>query len=78
MLVEQSMDDATGCQASAGYAGGEPGVVDFREEAGDLGPTGALAGFAGVAHEHEVEIQSVAGGFDQAVRSTADYVAEDG
>jgi hypothetical protein len=78
LLIAQSMDDATGCRARGGYAGGEPGVIHFREEVGDLGPTGALAGFAGVAHEHEVKIQRVAGGSDEAVRSTADYVAEDG
>jgi len=53
-------------------------VVDFREEAGDLTPTGALPGLAGIAHEHDVEVQAVAGGIDHAVGSAADQVAEDG
>jgi hypothetical protein len=53
-------------------------VVDFCEEAGDLTPTGALAGLAGIAYEHDEEIQAVAGGIDHAVGPTADQVAECG
>ena len=78
LLIAQSMDEATGCQARGGDAGGEPGVVDFGEEAGDLTPTGAFTGLAGIAHEHDVEVQTVAGGIDHAVGSAADQVAEDG
>ena len=78
LLIAQSIDEATGCKTSGGDAGGEPRVVDFREEAGDLTPTGALAGLAGVAYEHDEEIQAVAGGIDHAVGSTADQVAECG
>jgi hypothetical protein len=78
LLITQSIDKTAGCKTSAGYASGEPRLVDFRKEAGDLTPTGALAGFAGIAYEHEKEVQTVAGGVDHAVRSTADHVAEDG
>jgi hypothetical protein len=78
LLIAKSIDEATGCKASAGDAGGEPGVVDFREETGDLVPTGALAGLAGVAYEHDKEVQAVAGGVDHAVGSRADQVAEGG
>ena len=78
LLIAQSIDEATGCKTSGGDAGGEPGVVDFCEEAGDLIPTGALAGLAGIAYEHDKEIQAVAGGIDHAVGSRADQVAECG
>jgi hypothetical protein len=78
LLITQSIDKTAGCKTSAGYASGEPRLVDFCKEAGDLTPTGALASFAGVAYEHEKEVQTVAGGVDHAVRSTADHVAEDG
>ena len=67
LLIAQSIDEATGCKTSGGDAGGEPRVVDFREEAGDLTPTDALAGLAGVAYEHDEEIQAVAGGIGHAV-----------
>jgi hypothetical protein len=78
LLIAQSIDEASGCEASAGDAGGEPGLVHLSEETVDLTPTGALAGLAGIAYEHDVEVQTVAGGIDHAVGSTADYVAEDG
>ena len=78
LLITQSMNEPTGGKASTGDAGGEPWLVDFRKEAGDLIPAGALAGLAGIAHEHDEEIQTVAGGIDHAMGSTADYVAEDG
>jgi hypothetical protein len=78
LLIAQSIDEATGCKTSGGDAGGEPGVVDFREETSDLTPTGALAGLAGIAYEHDEEVQAVAGGIDHAVGSTAEQVAECG
>ena len=53
-------------------------MVDFSEETGDLTPAGALAGLAGFADEHDVEVETVAGGIDHAVGSAADQVAEDG
>src|SRR5580704_12230596 len=72
------MDEATGCGARGGDAGGEPGMVDFGEEAGDLTPTGAFTGLAGISNEHDVEVQTVAGSIDHAVGSAAGQVAEDG
>jgi hypothetical protein len=78
LLIAQSVDEATGRKASGGDPGGKPGVVDFGEETGDLTPAGALTGFAGIAYEHDVEVQTVAGGIDHAVGSAADQVAEDG
>lgn len=53
-------------------------MVDLREEAGDLIPTGALTGFTGIADEDDEEVQTVAGGINEAVGSTADEIAEDG
>ena len=70
------MDEAAGGEASAGDAAGEPRVIDFREEAGNLTPTGSLAGLAGFAYEHDEEVKAMASGVDHAVGSTADEVAE--
>jgi hypothetical protein len=78
LLIAQSIDEATGRKTSGADAGGEPRAVDFCEEAGDLIPTGALACLAGIAYEHDEEIQAVAGGIDHAVGSTSDQVAECG
>ena len=78
LLIAQSIDEAAGGQASGGDAGGEPRAVDFGEEAGDLVPAGALAGLAGIAYEHDEEVEAVAGGIDHAVGSGADEVAEGG
>ena len=77
LLIAQSIDEATGGKTSAGDAGGEPWLVNFGKEAGDLAPTGALARFAGISYEHEKEVQTVAGSIHHAVGSTADHVAED-
>jgi acylphosphatase len=57
---------------------GEPKVVHFREQAADVAPAGALAGFAGVANEDDKEVQIVACGFDHAVRCRADHIAKGG
>jgi len=78
LLIAQSRDEAIGGKASAGDAGGEPGLVYLGEETCDLIPAGALAGFAGIAYEHDVEVQAVAGGIDHAVGAATDQVAEDG
>jgi hypothetical protein len=78
LLIAQSRGEAIGGKASAGDAGGEPGLVYLSEETCDLIPAGALAGFAGIAYEHDVEVQAVAGGIDHAVGAAADQVAEDG
>jgi hypothetical protein len=43
LLIAQRIHETTGREASASDAGGKPRAVDFREEAGDLAPTGALA-----------------------------------
>ena len=77
VLIAQSIGEAAGGQASAGDAGGEPGLIYLGEEAGDLIPAGAFAGFAGIADEYDIEVQTVTGGVDHAVGSAADQVAED-
>jgi hypothetical protein len=77
LLITQSMDQATGSKTSAGDARGEPGQVHLSKETGNLIPTGALTGLAGIAHEHDVEVQAVASGIDHAVGSAAEQVAED-
>jgi hypothetical protein len=76
LLIAKGMDKTAGGKTSAGDAVREPRLVDFRKEAGDLTPTGALARFAGIADEDEEEVQTVAGGIHHAVRSRADHVAE--
>jgi hypothetical protein len=78
LLITKSMDKTAGCKTSGVDASGEPGLVDFRKEAGDLTPTGALARLAGIAYEDEKEVQTVTGGIHQAVRSTTDHVAKGG
>jgi len=78
LLITQSVDQAAGCEASAGNAGGEPRAIHFREEASNLAPTSALAGLAGITYQHHEEIETVAGGVDHAVGSGADEVAKDG
>jgi hypothetical protein len=78
LLVAQSIDEAAGCKTSSGDAGGEPRVVDFREEAVDQAPTGALAGLARIDYEHDEEVEAMAGGVDHAVGSRADQVSEGG
>ena len=78
LLIAQSVDETAGCEASSGDAGGEPRLVDFREEAAYLIPTGALARFAGIAYEHYEEIESVAGGVHHTVGPRTDHVAEGG
>jgi hypothetical protein len=75
LLIAHRVDKATGGEAGAGDARGEPRVVDFREEAGDLPPTGSLAALAGIAYQHDEEVEAVAGGIDHAVGSAADEVA---
>jgi hypothetical protein len=78
LLIAQSIDEAIDSRASIGDTVGEPGLVHLSEEAGDLIPAGALTGLAGIAHEHDEEVQTVPGGVDHAVGSTTDQVAEDG
>jgi hypothetical protein len=78
LLIAQSVDEATGGEASAGDAGGEPRAIHFCEEAGDLVPTGALAGLAGSTYQHDEEVKPVAGGVDQAMGSATDEVAKGG
>jgi hypothetical protein len=77
-LIAQSIDEATGCESSAGDTGGEPGWVHLSKETVDPTPASSLPDLAGIANEHDVEVQTVAGGIDHAVGPTADYVAEDG
>jgi hypothetical protein len=78
LLIAQSIDEAGGGQASGGDAGGEPRRVDMSEEAGDLVPTGSLAGFAGFTDEHDKKVEAMPSGVDHAVGSAPDQVAEGG
>ena len=76
MLIAQSLGKTGGSQAGAGDAGGDPGWVYLGEQTGDLIPAGAFAGLAGIADEHDIEVESVTGGVDHAVGSAASQVAE--
>jgi hypothetical protein len=78
LLIAQGVEEASGSEASAGDAGREPGLIYLGEETGDLIPAGAFTGLAGIAYEHDVEVQTMAGGIDHAVGSATDQVAEDG
>jgi hypothetical protein len=72
------MDEAAGGKASTGDTGGEPWLIDLGEKTGNVIPTGALTGLAGIANEHDVKVETVARGIDPAMGTTADEVAEDG
>jgi hypothetical protein len=76
LLIAQVMEKRRGREASAGDAFGDPGSIDFREEAADLVPTGPLAGLAGFADQHDEKIEAMAGGIDQAMGAWTSGVAE--
>jgi hypothetical protein len=78
LLIAQSVDEATGGKARGDDASGEPGLVHLGEETSNLIPAGALTGLAGIAHEDDVQVETVASGIDHAVGSAAEQVAEDG
>jgi hypothetical protein len=78
LLIAQSIDEAGGGEASGGDASIEPGAIHFGEKAGDLVPTGSLAGFAGFTYEHDEKVEAMTGGVDHAVGSAPDQVAEGG
>jgi len=77
LLIAQSLNKATGCEARAGDAGGEPGLIYLGKKPGDLIPAGSFAGLAGVAHEYDVEIETVASGIDHAVGPGPGEIAKD-
>jgi hypothetical protein len=62
LLITQAIDKRSGRQASGGDAFGDPGMVDFREEAADLVPACSLAGLAGFADQHHEKVETMAGG----------------
>ena len=70
------MEKGRGREASAGDAFGDPGAIDFREEAADLVPTGPLAGLTGFADQHDEKIEAMASGIDQAMGAGTSGVAE--
>ncbi len=76
LLVTETMEKGRGREASSGDTFGDPGAIDFREEAADLVPTGSLAGLAGFAHQHDKKIEAMAGGIDHAVGTGTSSVAE--
>ena len=78
LLIAQSIEEAGGGQASGGDAGGEPRRVDMGEEAGDLVPTGSLAGFAGFTDQHDKKVEAMPSGANHAVGSAPGQVAESG
>jgi hypothetical protein len=78
LLITQRIGKRSGRQASSGDAFGDPGVVDFSEEAADLVPAGSLAGLAGFADQHHEKVETMAGGIDHAVGRGTNGVAERG
>ena len=78
LLIAEGPYEAVGGKAGAVDAGGEPGGVDAGEEIGDEVPASAFAGFAGIADEDDEEVEGVAGGFDHAVGTGTDEIAEGG
>ena len=78
LLIVESIDQAGSGQARGGDAGGDPRVIEFGEEAGDMAPAASLAGLAGFTYQHDEEVEAVAGGIDHAVGAGADDVAESG
>jgi hypothetical protein len=61
-----------------GDASIDPRLVNFREQATDLIPTGSFARLTGFANEHNEEIEAMAGGIDHAVGSGAHDIAKGG
>jgi hypothetical protein len=78
LLITQPIDKRSGRQASGGDAFGDPGVVDFCEEAADLVPARSLAGLAGFADQHHEKVETMAGGVDHAVGHGTNGIAERG
>jgi hypothetical protein len=78
LLIAESMDKRGGGQASGGDALGNPRVIDFREEAADLVPTGTLASLAGFADQHHEEVETMPGSVDHAVGRGPHGIAEGG
>ena len=78
LLIAQSIDKGSGRQASGGDAFGDPGMIDFGEEAADLVPTCPLAGLAGFADQHHEKVETMAGSIDHAVGRGTNGIAEGG
>ena len=78
LLIAQSIDKGSGRQASGGDAFGDPGMIDFSEEAADLVPACPLAGLAGFADQHHEKVETMAGSIDHAVGRGANGIAERG
>src|SRR5580658_627065 len=78
LLITQPIDKRSGRQASGGDAFGDPGLVDFSEEAADLVPACSLAGLAGLADQHHEKVETMAGSIDHAVGCGTNGVAERG
>ncbi len=77
-LIAEGLEEAVGGEAGPVDTGGEPEWVNSFEKVGDEVPTGAFAGFAGVADEDDKEVEGVAGGLNHAVGAGTDEVAEGG
>ena len=78
LLVAQRIDKRGGRQASGSDALGDPGAVDFVEEAADLVPACSLAGLAGFSDQHQEKVETMAGGIDHAVGCGTNGIAERG
>jgi hypothetical protein len=78
LLIAQSIDKGSGRQASGGDAFGDPGMIDFSEEAADLVPACPLAGLAGFADQHHEKVETMAGSIDHAVGRGTNGIAERG
>jgi hypothetical protein len=78
LLIAQRIDKGSGRQASRGDAFGDPGLVDFSEEAADLVPACSLAGLAGLADQHHEKVETMAGSIDHAVGRGTNGIAERG
>ena len=78
LLIAQRIDKRSGRQASGGDAFGDPGVVNFREEAADLVPACSLSGLAGFADQHHEKVETMAGSIHHAVGRGTNGIAERG
>src|ERR1700735_4519916 len=78
LLIAQSIDKGGGRQASGGDAFGDPGMINFGEEAADLVPACPLASLAGFADQHHEKVETMAGGIDHAVGRGTNGIAEGG
>jgi hypothetical protein len=76
--IAQIVEQASGGQPSGCDASVDPRLVNFREQATDLIPTGPFARLTGFAYQDNEEIEAMTGGIHHAVGSGTHDIAKSG